>query len=114
MAAFAQSMRWRPGVYSGDADMHYGRRGHIENSKNLYYDTMMEAGCFKPAEQIKQEFEAQGVLEKPRVIAYCGGGISATIDAMALTLIGHDDVAIYDGSMSEWVKDESLALITGT
>jgi len=103
-----------PGVYSGDADMHYGRRGHIENSKNLYYDTMMNAGCFRPADEIKQLFEEQGVLEKPRVIAYCGGGISATIDAMALTLIGHDNVAIYDGSMSEWVKDESLPLITGT
>jgi thiosulfate/3-mercaptopyruvate sulfurtransferase len=103
-----------PGVYSGDADMHYGRRGHIENSKNLYYDTMMNAGCFKPAAEIKQLFEEKGVLEKPKVIAYCGGGISATIDAMALTLIGHDNVAIYDGSMSEWVKDESLPLITGS
>ncbi|MFT6436355.1 MAG: thiosulfate/3-mercaptopyruvate sulfurtransferase [Candidatus Azotimanducaceae bacterium] len=103
-----------PGVYSGDADMHYGRRGHIENSKNLYYDTMMEAGCFKPAAEIKQLFEEKGVLQKPKVIAYCGGGISATIDAMALTLIGHENVAIYDGSMSEWVKDESLPLITGS
>ncbi|MFT7139532.1 MAG: thiosulfate/3-mercaptopyruvate sulfurtransferase, partial [Sulfitobacter sp.] len=37
----------------------------------------------------------------------------ATIDALALKLIGHNDVAVYDGSMSEWVKDESLALIIG-
>ena len=103
-----------PGVYSGEADMHYGRRGHIENSKNLYYDTMMKEGCFKPAEDLRQNFEESGVWGTPRVIAYCGGGISATIDAMALTLIGHDNVAIYDGSMSEWVKDESLLLITGS
>ena len=103
-----------PGVYSGDADMHYGRRGHIENSKNIYYGTMIEAGCFKPAAEIKQLFDEKGVLEKPKVIAYCGGGISATIDAMALTLIGHNDVAIYDGSMSEWVKDDKLPLITGS
>lgn len=103
-----------PGVYSGEADMHYGRKGHIENSKNLYYDTMMEAGCFKPAAEISRLFEEKGVLEKPKVIAYCGGGISATIDAMALTLIGHNNVAIYDGSMSEWVKDENLPLITGS
>ena len=103
-----------PGVYSGEADMHYGRRGHIENSKNLYYDTMMKEGCFKRAEDLRQNFEESGVWGTPRVIAYCGGGISATIDAMALTLIGHDNVAIYDGSMSEWVKDESLPLITGS
>jgi thiosulfate/3-mercaptopyruvate sulfurtransferase len=102
-----------PGVFSGDADMHYGRKGHIKNSKNLYYETLMTAGCFKPAAEIKQLFEENGVLEKPRVIAYCGGGISATIDAMALTLIGHENVAIYDGSMSEWAKDEQLPLVTG-
>ncbi|MFT7469360.1 MAG: thiosulfate/3-mercaptopyruvate sulfurtransferase, partial [Candidatus Pseudothioglobus sp.] len=52
--------------------------------------------------------------EHPRVIAYCGGGISATIDALALTLIGHNNVAVYDGSMSEWVKDESLPLVMGS
>ena len=53
------------------------------------------------------------MLEKPKVIAYCGGGISATVDALALILIGHDNVAVYDGSMSEWVRDESLPLVLG-
>ncbi len=102
-----------PGVYSGEAEMNYGRKGHIQNSKNVYYDEVLRDGCFKPAAELKALFEAKGVLEKPRVIAYCGGGISATIDALALTLIGHEHVSVYDGSMSEWVKDESLPLITG-
>lgn len=102
-----------PGVYSGEADMSYGRKGHIENSKNVYYDEVLQDGCFKPAADLEALFKAKGVLDKPKVIAYCGGGISATIDALALKLIGHNDVAVYDGSMSEWVKDESLALITG-
>ncbi|RLA46559.1 MAG: hypothetical protein DRQ97_07500 [Gammaproteobacteria bacterium] len=69
--------------------------------------------CFRSADELKTLFTAKGVLENPRVIAYCGGGISATVDALALTLIGHDNVAVYDGSMSEWVRDESLPLITG-
>ena len=102
-----------PGVYSGDADMSYGRKGHIQNSKNVYYDEVLLNGCFKPAAELEELFQAKGVLAKPKVIAYCGGGISATIDALALKLIGHNDVAVYDGSMSEWVKDESLALIIG-
>ena len=102
-----------PGVYSGEADMHYGRRGHIENSKNIHYDEILDEGCFRSADALKTLFSDKGILDKSRVIAYCGGGISATIDALALTLIGHDNVAVYDGSMSEWVMDESLPLITG-
>ena len=48
-----------------------------------------------------------------RVVAYCGAGISATLDAFALTLLGSADVAVYDGSMSEWVADPALPLDRG-
>jgi thiosulfate/3-mercaptopyruvate sulfurtransferase len=44
------------------------------------------------------------------VICYCGGGISATMDAFALTRLGHPSVAVYDGSMSEWSRDPSLPM----
>ena len=40
-------------------------------------------------------------------------GFSATVDAFACLLVGHDDVAVYDGSMAEWVRDESLPMETG-
>ena len=47
------------------------------------------------------------------VICYCGGGISATCDAFALVALGHEKVAVYDGSMSEWVADPSLPMREG-
>ncbi|MBL4681431.1 MAG: sulfurtransferase [Pseudomonadales bacterium] len=103
-----------PGVYSGDAKMHYGRRGHIENSQNIYYDELMNEGLFKPAEELKKIFTEKNVLKQEKIITYCGGGISATIDTMALSLIGQENVAVYDGSMSEWVQDESLPLVLGS
>ena len=103
-----------PGVYDGSAEMHYGRKGHIANSKNVYYSDLLSDGCFRSAEELKQVFITKGVLDHPRIIAYCGGGISATIDALALTLIGHNNVAVYDGSMSEWAKDDSLPLVMGS
>ncbi len=102
-----------PGVYSGEAEMNYGRKGHIENSRNVFYDEMLEDGCFRSADDIRAVFSAKGVLEKPQIITYCGGGISATIDALALKLIGHENVAVYDGSMGEWARDEALPLIEG-
>ena len=39
---------------------------------------------------------------------------TATIDALACLLVGKEEVAVYDGSMSEWVRDESLPMTLGT
>jgi hypothetical protein len=43
-----------------------------------------------------------GVRSDQLVIAYCGGGISATVDLFALSLTGRDDARLYDGSLTEW------------
>jgi thiosulfate/3-mercaptopyruvate sulfurtransferase len=51
------------------------------------------------AERLKDEAQAK------RVITYCGGGIAATVNAMAHLLAGNQNVAVYDGSMSEWVGE---------
>ncbi len=47
-----------------------------------------------------------------RVVAYCGGGISATIDLFLLHRLGYDNLTLYDGSMGEWAKDASLPIET--
>ena len=47
------------------------------------------------------------------VIAYCGGGISATVDLFALSLTGRDDARLYDGSLTEWSANPALPLVTG-
>jgi thiosulfate/3-mercaptopyruvate sulfurtransferase len=54
--------------------------------------------------------EDAGALASPRVITYCGGGIAATTVAFALALLGRDDVAVYDASLMEWARDESLPM----
>ena len=50
---------------------------------------------------------------KTPIIFYCGGGISATMDALALLLLGHPNVAVYDGSLSEWARDPTAPMETG-
>jgi thiosulfate/3-mercaptopyruvate sulfurtransferase len=47
------------------------------------------------------------------VITYCGGGIAACSAALVLTLLGVDQVAVYDGSLVEWAADPSLPLELG-
>jgi thiosulfate/3-mercaptopyruvate sulfurtransferase len=54
-----------------------------------------------------------GAFERDRVICYCGGGISATMNALALTRLGYPSVAVYDRSMSEWAADPEAPMETG-
>jgi thiosulfate/3-mercaptopyruvate sulfurtransferase len=104
-----------PAVYSGEKNQ-YGRPGHLPGTYNVYYGHLInaETGEFLPPDKLKKLFEVSNALETDRVITYCGGGISATVDSLALLLCGQRNVAVYDGSMSEWVRDESLPLKLGT
>ena len=45
------------------------------------------------------------VSQYKRIITYCGGGIAAAVNAMAHVMTGQENVAVYDGSMSEWVGE---------
>ena len=72
-----------------------------------------ETGAYLPADVLSGRFRDIGASEAQRVITYCGGGIAATSDALVLTLLGHENVAVYDGSLSEWARDESLPMEVG-
>ena len=101
-------------LHTGESDISYGRKGHISGSVNVPYSSLLEAdGTYKRPAELRAAFAAVGAMDRPRVICYCGGGISATMDALALVVAGHQHVAIYDGSMSEWVRDESLPMSLG-
>jgi thiosulfate/3-mercaptopyruvate sulfurtransferase len=52
------------------------------------------------------------VTKEKQVIAYCGGGISATIDLLLLRPLGYENLMLYDGSMGEWATDASLPIET--
>jgi thiosulfate/3-mercaptopyruvate sulfurtransferase len=56
------------------------------------------------ARRAAEAFAASGALAAGRVITYCGGGIAASSDAFVLTLLGHDQVSVYDASLSEWAS----------
>ena len=103
-----------PAVYSGEKNQ-YGRAGHLPGTFNVYYGDLIDpqSGEFLPPEKLKPLFAQSGALAGGPVIAYCGGGISATMDALALMTCGQQQVAIYDGSMSEWVRDSNLPLKLG-
>lgn len=101
--------------YDGSSSLHYGRPGHIPGSRHLFYDALLEGQSLRDAETILAAATRLGAgAADTRVVVYCGGGISATVDAFALALVGHENVAVYDGSLSEWARDPGLPLKTGT
>ena len=79
------------------------RGGHIPRSRNLPYETLYRPdGTLLPPEGLRQAFAASGVdLERP-VVTTCGSGVTASVLALALHRLGHRQVAVYDGSWSEW------------
>jgi thiosulfate/3-mercaptopyruvate sulfurtransferase len=102
-----------PELFRGELNR-YGRPGRIPGSVNVPARSLLAAdGRFLPPDGLRARLADSGALEAPRVIAYCGGGISATNGALALALLGRDDVAIYDGSLNEWAADPDLPLETG-
>ena len=92
----------------------YGRPGRIAGSANLPAAQLLDpaSNTFLPADESRRKFDAVGALDR-EVIVYCGGGIAATADAFVLTMLGHTKVRVYDASMSEWAKDDSLPMETG-
>ncbi|TSD63649.1 sulfurtransferase [Aeromicrobium piscarium] len=87
-------------------------RGHIPGSVNVPFPSLVrENGTLKDAGALREIFAAAGALDPTvRPVTYCGGGIAATAAAFALLAAGRDDVAIYDGSMTEWTADPSRPL----
>jgi thiosulfate/3-mercaptopyruvate sulfurtransferase len=92
----------------------YGRPGRIPGSVNVAASTLYDpvTKTFANPADAERLFTAQGVTKEKQVIAYCGGGISATIDLLLLRRLGYEDLMLYDGSMGEWANDASLPIET--
>ncbi len=102
----------RPEQHAGSGGTNYGRPGHISGSINIAAVNAVDAdNMFKSAPALRTMFAP--ALAAPRVIAYCGGGIAATSAALVLTMLGHDNVQVYDASLSEWAEDASLPMEVG-
>ncbi|TNE42089.1 MAG: sulfurtransferase, partial [Alphaproteobacteria bacterium] len=91
------------------------RGGHIPNSLNLPFTNLLNPAdaTFRPSEELHAEFVKAGVDLKQPVITSCGSGITACVLAFGLHLVGHQRVAVYDGSWTEWALDESTPVETG-
>jgi thiosulfate/3-mercaptopyruvate sulfurtransferase len=104
-----------PDAFRGEGPGAYSRPGRIPGSVNVPWSHLVDPTTqrFLPAGQLSDAFAGSGVTDDQPVVAYCGGGISATVDLFALELTGRHDGRLYDGSLTEWSAHPELPLVTG-
>ncbi len=80
------------------------RLGHIPGAVNVPAALMSEPGGqrFRRAPELRDQLHRANVTRGRRMICYDGGGVAAAKLAFVLSLLGHDDVAVYDGGWTDW------------
>ncbi|HWK46709.1 MAG TPA: 3-mercaptopyruvate sulfurtransferase [Stellaceae bacterium] len=80
------------------------RSGHIPGSLNLDFTKLTDptTKTVLEAEKLSALFADAGIDMSRPVVASCGSGVTAGVLALGLHLLGHTEVAVYDGSWSEW------------
>lgn len=91
------------------------RSGHIPGSLSLPFTDLLdrETQTFLLPDQLRARYKAAGVDMTRPVITTCGSGITAAILSLGLHLVGHADVALYDGSWADWGQPGDTPVETG-
>lgn len=118
-----------PELFQGRGDRHlWGQRpGHVPGAVNVPYLANVDPALaritaeerarilaerhdfsFASPEKLAELYAAAGITRNERVITYCGRGYAAACGLLALRVLGHKDVRLYDGSWTEWSADPNL------
>ena len=90
------------------------RAGHMPSATNLPVGSLLDSEGRLPATlDLEQVFIAAGVDLDGPIITTCGSGVAASTAALALARIGRWDVAVYDGSWTEWGSRADTPVVIG-
>ena len=103
-----------PERYRGEVEPIDPRAGHVPGAVNLpFAGNLDEDGRFMGPEELRRRFEAAGVSPDRETIVYCGSGVTATHDLLALESAGFTRLRLFPGSWSQWSADESRPVAVG-
>ncbi|WP_340008891.1 sulfurtransferase [Paenibacillus sp. FSL K6-0276] len=88
------------------------KAGHIPGAINKFWKEVLDdQGRWKSTEVLKEHYE--GIDPEQEIIVYCGSGVSACPNVLALGKAGYRNVKLYAGSWSDWISYEGNAVTTG-
>jgi thiosulfate/3-mercaptopyruvate sulfurtransferase len=105
-----------PDRYRGENETLDPVAGHIPGALNRFFKLNLESdGRFKPPAVLQREFSsALGAVPASDVVHYCGSGVTACHNLLAMEIAGLAGSRLYPGSWSEWISDPSRPVATGT
>jgi thiosulfate/3-mercaptopyruvate sulfurtransferase len=104
----------RPSLFRGEFEPKYPKAGHIPGARNAYWKgNLLPDGTFASPPVLRRRYLELGVREGAAVVAYCGSGISATHDLVALELAGLPGARLYPGSWSDWSARQDAPIEIG-
>lgn len=103
------------GRYTGEAPASVDKRpGHIPGARSApWQGNLNDDGRFASPERLRQRFTALGVADEAPATAYCGSGVSACHNLLALEHAGFTKSRLYVGSWSAWTSDPDRPAETG-
>lgn len=104
-----------PERYRGEVEPIDARPGHIPGAANAPFAANLADGRFLGPAELRKRFEMLGVDDRTEVIAYCGSGVSACHNLLALEAAGFDPAKarLYPGSWSQWAADPARPTASG-
>src|SRR5574341_2214125 len=104
-----------PDRYRGENETLDPVAGHIPGAVNRFFRLNLESdGRFKPPAELRREFSsALGTAVPSDVVHYCGSGVTACHNLLAMEIAGVAGSRLYPGSWSEWCSDRSRPVATG-
>jgi thiosulfate/3-mercaptopyruvate sulfurtransferase len=101
--------------YRGDTEPVDRAAGHVPGARNAPWAANLDAGTkhFLGADELRARFEALGVAAGGETVCYCGSGVSACADVLAIERAGLGRPRLYVGSWSGWSSDPSRPVATG-
>ncbi len=102
-----------PERYRGESEPIDARAGHIPGALSAPWQGNVVDGRFRSPDELRARFEALGVTKGREVVAYCGSGVTACHNVLAMNIAGLAPPKLYEGSWSDWSRDDSLPAATG-
>jgi thiosulfate/3-mercaptopyruvate sulfurtransferase len=104
-----------PERYRGEQEPLDPVAGHIPGARNRSFSENLDADLtFEPAGVLRREYaELLGATPLHRVVHYCGSGVSACHNILAMEIAGLAGTRLYPGSWSEWCADPARPVATG-